>query len=124
MGAATCAYRKIRQSRIHAGAGAKENSDTSSEGSAGFVARLAVPRTSKWVSRPEELHLQPLIERSVNLSIHSCPPQKLSLRVSLRLLAGQSGAPLHCSNRVFVMQATKDRFCEDERIRRQAMAGF
>ena len=41
MGDATCAYRKIRQCRIHAGNGAKENSDTSSEGSAGLVARLA-----------------------------------------------------------------------------------
>ena len=41
MGDATCAYRKIRQCRIHVGGGAKENSDTSSEGGAGFVAQLA-----------------------------------------------------------------------------------
>jgi hypothetical protein len=46
MGGATCAYRKIRQCRIHAAAGAKDNTDTSSEGSASFVARL-VRRTSK-----------------------------------------------------------------------------
>src|ERR1700681_3161824 len=41
MRGATRAYRKIRQCRIHVGGGAKENSDTSSEGSAGFVAQLA-----------------------------------------------------------------------------------
>jgi hypothetical protein len=27
----------------------------------------------QWASRPEELHLQPLVERSVNLSTHSAP---------------------------------------------------
>jgi hypothetical protein len=41
-----------------------------------------------------------------------------------RLLADDSIVRLRCSNRIFVMQATKDRFHQDERSRRQAMAGF
>jgi hypothetical protein len=36
-----------------------------------FVERSRV--RAHWASRPEELHLQPLIERSVNLSTHSAP---------------------------------------------------
>ncbi len=39
-----------------------------------------------------------------------------------RLLADQSGARLHFSNRVFVMQAAENRF--HEHVRRQAMASF
>jgi len=49
---------------------------------------------------------------------------KMALRVSVRLVAEQSGARWHFSKRVFVMQATKDRFHEDERVRRQAVAVF
>jgi hypothetical protein len=48
----------------------------------------------------------------------------MALRVSFRLVAEQSGARWHFSKRVFVMQATEDRFHEDERVRRQAVAVF
>jgi len=62
--------------------------------------------------------------RKLTSTQRSCPPQKVALRVSVRLVAEQSGARWHFSKRVFVMQATKDRFHEDERVRRQAVAVF
>src|ERR1700680_4110932 len=58
------------------------------------------------------------------IGCETCRPQKLALRVSFRLVAEQSGARWHFSKRVFVMQATEDRFHEDERGRRQAVAVF
>jgi len=50
--------------------------------------------------------------------------QSTVLRVSFWLVVEQSGARWHFSKRVFVMQATKDRFHEDARVRRQAVAVF
>jgi hypothetical protein len=84
---------------------------------------------SRWREKPE---LSLLTHRQVvdsEIRVRSaarctCRPQKLPLRVSFRLVAEQSGARWHFSKRVFVMQATEDRFHEDERVRRQAVAVF
>ncbi len=44
-----------------------------------------------------------------------CPPQIFELSVFPSVLVDQLGARLHCSKRIFVMQATEDRLHKDER---------
>jgi hypothetical protein len=48
----------------------------------------------------------------------------IQIDTTQRFHADELRAIRYCGKRLFMMQATEDRFHEDERIRRQAMAGF
>jgi hypothetical protein len=88
-----------------------------------------------WKARFRTIHLSLIAARDENrvtkcrelsgeFVTDACPPQIFELSVFPSVLVDQLGARLHCSKRIFVMQATEDRLHKDERIRRQAMTGF